>query len=83
MKDSLKKAGPDADKEKMAHLENLIAEGERFIKVSEQFPAMNMEAIPSKLSLQVSGKRIGEVFRKLGIGVAIYLVIAMIWKYFS
>lgn len=80
MKATLRNAGPDVDRDKKALLENLIAEGERFI-ASKQFPAMNEEAAPSKLSLQVSGKRIGEVFKKLGIGLVVYLLIAIVWKF--
>jgi hypothetical protein len=83
MKASLKNAGPGADEGKKALLENLIAEGERFIEVSKQFPAMNREVVPSKYSLQISGRRIGGIFKRLGIGVAISIVIAVVWKLLS
>jgi hypothetical protein len=70
-------------KTKKALLENLIIEGERFIEVSKQFPVINREAAPSKLSLQTSGKRIGGILKKLGIGVVISLLIAIAWKFLS
>ncbi len=83
MKASLKNAGPDADEGKKALLENLIAEGERFLDAAEQFPAINREAIPSKYSLQISGRRIGGILKKLGIGVVISLLIGIAWKFLS
>ncbi|AYQ27595.1 MULTISPECIES: hypothetical protein [unclassified Polaromonas] len=83
MKASLKNAGPDVDERKKALLEDLIAEGERFIETSKQFPAMNREAVTSKLSLQVSGRRIGGVLKKLGIGVVISLLVGITWKFLS
>ena len=83
MKDSLRNAGPDADEGKKALLENLIAEGERFIETATQFPATNREAVPSKLSLQISGKRIGGILKTMGIGVVVYLLIGIAWKFLS
>lgn len=83
MKDSLAEVGPSVSEEKKALIENLIAEGERFLEASNQFPVTGTEAIPSKLSLQISGKRIGRILLTLGFGIVIFLMIAIVFKFLS
>jgi hypothetical protein len=75
MKDSLAMAGPNASDEKKALIENLIAEGERFLEASKQFPATRKHT--SRLSFEVSGKRVGVALFRLGLGIVVFLVIAI------
>lgn len=82
-KHSLAKAGPHAGESEKALIENLIAEGERFLEASEQVPVTSREEIPSKLSLQISGKRTGGILKSLGIGVVAYLMIVLVLKFLS
>jgi hypothetical protein len=83
LKSSLENAAPHASEAAKLHAEKVIEIGERFLEIQRKSENTDVVLNPSKLSLQVSAKRIGGIFRALGIGVVAYVFFVIVWNLIS
>lgn len=80
LKEALANAPAGASDNARIHTAELIAVGEQFLKAQKASPPVDRQRTPSKLSLGISFGRAGRIFRALGLGVVIYLLIMGLMK---
>jgi hypothetical protein len=83
LKEALANAPASASENAKNHSAELIAIGEQFLTAMKAIPSVDMQRTPSKLSLEISLGRLGRIFRALGLGAVIFLLIMGLMKVIS
>jgi hypothetical protein len=84
LKEALANAPAGASENAKIHSAELITIGEQFLKAQKaSLSSIDRSRTTSKLSLEISFGRLGRIFRALGLGVVIYLLIVGLMKVIS